>query len=274
MPTASARPVDQLPYALDHLSEISNRRVGKNPALFLDFDGTLSPIVENHEDAELAEGMADLLDRLTSQPFLVSIVSGRGLADVKKRVGREGLYYAGSHGFEIEGPQGLQKQQDEAADSLPEIEQAETELKEKLKKIEGVRFERKKFSVAIHYRKVAENRVAEVEDTIKKVVQDKNKIQMGFGKKIIELTPNLDWHKGRAVNWLLQTLTHSDQKVLPIYIGDDITDENAFRSLQGLGLGFLVGTHGQNTYADYALRDIEEVKQFLEFLIAKLEQDG
>jgi trehalose 6-phosphate phosphatase len=83
------------------------------------------------------------------------------------------------------------------------------------------------------------------------------------GKKIIELKPNLSWDKGQALLWLLDRLGLKEARVLPLYLGDDLTDEDALRVLAGRGIGILVGDHGHPTSARFRLQDVEEVKQFL-----------
>jgi alpha,alpha-trehalase len=87
------------------------------------------------------------------------------------------------------------------------------------------------------------------------------------GKKVYELLPDIDWDKGKAVLWLLETL---DLKVLPIFIGDDRTDEDAFRALEKRGVGILISEQPQVTAASYRLNNPEEVERFLRELIARL----
>jgi trehalose 6-phosphate phosphatase len=90
------------------------------------------------------------------------------------------------------------------------------------------------------------------------------------GKKVYELLPDIDWNKGKAVLWLLETLGLEGRNVLPIYIGDDRTDEDAFRALEKRGVAILVGEQPQVTAANYRLNKPEEVERFLGELIARL----
>jgi trehalose-phosphatase len=90
------------------------------------------------------------------------------------------------------------------------------------------------------------------------------------GKKVYELLPDIDWDKGKAVLWLLKTLGLESRNVLPIYIGDDRTDEDAFRALEKRGVAILVSEHPQVTAASYWLNNPEEVERFLHALIARL----
>ena len=117
---------------------------------------------------------------------------------------------------------------------------------------------------------MAEN-VEQVQRIVNKIAGKHRNLQKGFGKKVIELQPAVEWHKGKALLWLLQALALDNAKVVPIYIGDDLTDENGFRAVLALaGVGILVGHHGQETAAKYRLQDVAEVRQFLNFLIKEL----
>ena len=89
----------------------------------------------------------------------------------------------------------------------------------------------------------------------------------GEGKKIIEIKPDVDWHKGKAVNWILEKLGAADKdKFVPIYVGDDITDEDAFTAIKDSGIGILVGYHGNSTDAKYRLKNVYQVRVFLQKL--------
>src|SRR6266542_634681 len=90
------------------------------------------------------------------------------------------------------------------------------------------------------------------------------------GKKVYELLPNIDWDKGKAVLWLLEKLGLEHPNTRPIYIGDDRTDEDAFRALEQRGVGILVSEEPRVTAASYSLRDPSEVERFLSELIATL----
>jgi len=90
------------------------------------------------------------------------------------------------------------------------------------------------------------------------------------GKKVYELLPDIDWNKGKAVLWLLETLGLEGWNVLPIYIGDDRTDEDAFRALEKPGVGILVSDRAQETSANYTLRNPEEVERFLQNITGHL----
>jgi alpha,alpha-trehalase len=258
------REARELPRAMAHIEQISRARSGKPWALFLDFDGTLSPIVERPEQAHLVPGMQAILEELAARSP-VAIVSGRGLSDVRQRVGLGNLTYAGSHGFEIDGPgHGASIKNERGAEALPALEAAEGELRERLVQIEGAQLERKKYSLAVHYRRVAAHATAEVEQVVSDVLDAHPELRKGKGKKVFELQPDVDWDKGRAVLWLMERQGFDLQKVRPIYIGDDVTDEDAFRALWNCGVGIVVhGDEERGSFADYGLHDPQEVKQFL-----------
>ena len=174
------------------------------------------------------------------------------------------LVYAGSHGFDITGPNGLEKQHEEGEQLLPILDKAEQHLNERLKNINGVKVERKKYAIAVHYRNVEKSLTQEVKNAVLEELAQHPKLKKGSGKKIIELKPNINWHKGKALIWLIENLEPEGDFLFPIYIGDDITDEDAFEEIANLGIGIIVGTHDQETAATYSLREVAEVIPFLE----------
>jgi trehalose-phosphatase len=254
-----------IPSAFDHLQEIagSDRRL----AIFLDYDGTLTSIVTRPERAVLSDSTRLTLCTLAAK-VPVAILSGRDLDDVRERVAIDGIIYAGSHGFDIAGPYGLRKQI--ATEFSPILDAAEKELRERFVDIPGALLERKRFSIGAHYRQVADENLLRVERAVNEVIARHRELRRIDGKKVYELLPDIDWDKGKAVLWLLETLDLVRGKVLPIYIGDDRTDEDAFRALQERGVGILVSEQSQPTAATYSLRDPHEVQQFLRDLTASL----
>lgn len=254
-----------LPSALDHVQEIAGR--GDQLAVFLDYDGTLTPIVSRPDQAVLTDSTRAILRTLAAK-IPVAILSGRELKDVRERVDIDRIVYAGSHGFDIAGPRGLRRQ--EATEFLPALDVAEKELREKLAGIAGALLERKRFSIAAHYRNVNESDVPKVERAVNEVATRHRELGRMDGKKVYELLPGIDWDKGRAVLWLLETPGLERAKVHPIYIGDDRTDEDAFRALGQRGVGILVSEEPRPTAASYSLKDPTEVEGFLRELVATL----
>jgi trehalose 6-phosphate phosphatase len=251
-----------IPSALDHVQKIAGR--SDQLAVFLDYDGTLTAIVSEPKKALLSDSIRQTLRALAMQ-VPVAILSGRELEDVRKRVDIDGIVYAGSHGFDIAGPRGLRRQ--EATKFLPALDAAETELRQKLAGIAGALIERKRFSIATHYRNVNENDFSKLERAVSEIAARHQELRRMEGKKVYELLPNIDWDKGKAVLWLLENLGLEHGKVCPIYIGDDRTDEDAFRALGQCGVGILVSEQPRPTAASYSLRDPTEVERFLQELV-------
>src|SRR5438046_2151894 len=254
-----------IPSALDHIQEIAGR--SGHVAIFLDYDGTLTPIVSHPENAWLSHSMRQALRELAGC-VPIAILSGRDLNDVRRRVDLDGIVYAGSHGFDIAGPRGLGRQV--ATEFLPNLDTAETELRQALDEIPGAQLERKHFSVAVHYRNVNESDLAEVQRVVDTVAARHPELRRISGKKVYELLPDIDWDKGKAVLWLLETLGLESGNVRPIYIGDDSTDEDAFRALEQSGVGILVSEQSRSTAARYLLKDSAEVERLLRGLGATL----
>jgi trehalose-phosphatase len=268
------RKITDLPSALAEVNTIAAWLAEGQPAFFLDYDGTLTPIVARPEQAVLSAAMRRTLEKLARQST-VAIVSGRGLADVRQRVGLDNLVYAGSHGFEIEGPDRERLRSEKGTEALPALEAAEKQLRERLADIEGAQVERKKFSIAIHYRNVAPAQTDIVARIVDEIRQGQEGLRKGQGKKVFELQPDVEWDKGHAVRWLMKRLELDPTRVRPIYIGDDVTDEDAFRALPGLGRGIKVyGGEERYTYADYGLTSPDDVQRFLDELTAAIEGDA
>jgi trehalose 6-phosphate phosphatase len=245
----------------------------RQPAVFYDFDGTLSEIVEDPDSARLVDGAADALTSL-SAACPVAILSGRDLADVRERIGLPGLWYAGSHGFELTGPDGTHHQNPEAAASIPVLAGAAADLAGQLGRIPGVVVEHKRFGVAVHYRNAARDRVGEVAAAVRTAGQ-RTALRVTTGREVIELRPNIDWDKGKTLRWVLDYIRDNEGAgpLLPIYLGDDITDEDAFDAVDHDGIAILV-RHGDDgdraTAARYALDDPDRVREFTERLARRL----
>ncbi len=259
-------------HALEYRDEIAGRIAGRRVSLFLDYDGTLTPIVQRPEDAVLSDEMREVLVRVASR-YLVTIVSGRDRRDAQALVGLENLYFAGSHGFDISGPDGMDIQQEDGQRALGDLDEAEARLSAELGSISGAQVERKKYAIAIHYRNAAEEDVNRIRAAVEAERQKHPSLRMRGGKKIFELQPDVDWDKGRAVMFLRDVL--GLQESFSIYIGDDVTDEDVFKRLRGQeGLGVRVGRPDEPTAAEYLLKDTQEVGEFLAWLAGRGEKGG
>jgi len=247
--------------ALARFGEIEARLAGKRASVFLDYDGTLTPIVARPDLALISEGMRTALRALAGR-CTVAVVSGRDLADVKRLVGLDDLVYAGSHGFDISGPGGLRIEHERGARFAAAAARAAEWLKPALAGIAGALVEPKRFAVAVHYRQVAAVEVAQVEAIVDQALAAEPELRKTGGKKVFELRPRFDWDKGKAVNWLLAALGQSAAQYLPFYLGDDLTDEDAFAALADNGVTIFVGEPRQ-TAARYVLADVDEVGAFL-----------
>ena len=257
---------DPLPSALEDFERISRQAQGKRIAVFLDYDGTLSPIAETPEQAVMPENIRAAVTEL-SRHCAVGVISGRDLKDVRDKVRMDSIVYAGSHGFDIAGPEGLQIEHTVGGEFLPVLDTAEEELSGKLGSIRGVLVERKKFAVAIHYRRADPESVEKVEAIVDEIAGQQPELRKSYGKKIFELQPQIDWNKGKALFSLLRSLKLDEEDVLPFYIGDDVTDEDAFRTLKGRGVGIVVRDQPYETAAVYSLKNPDEVGEFLTRLI-------
>lgn len=248
--------------------EILNILAQNRPVIFLDYDGTLSPIVPRPEDAIISHEMKEALKKL-AEIYTVAIVTGRDMEDVENLVGLDELIYAGSHGYIITGPDGLFMEHPDSEKIIPRLDIIEKEVKSYLEnKTEGTQVDRKRYAIGIHYRNARQEDEKIVLEMVDEILKKHPGHKKGEGKKIIEIKPDLDWHKGKAVLWIMDALNMTGKKdVMPVYIGDDITDEDGFEALKDTGMGILVGGHGQPTAAKYALKNVFQVKEFLRKLI-------
>jgi alpha,alpha-trehalase len=257
--------------ALDNWDEIRARLKDRRAAVFLDYDGTLTPIVERPDLAILSPDIRATLERL-SKVCTVVIVSGRERRDVARLVGSDGIVYAGAHGFDIAGPAGTGIQHKEGASFVPVIAEAAKELRRLLAPIHGVIVEDKTYAIAVHYRMVDAEDVARVEKVVDTVLAHHTRLRKTGGKKVFELRPDIPWDKGKAVLWLLDALDLDRPDIVPIYLGDDVTDHDAFDALRGKGLSVLVSAQLESTSADYRLADTSEVADFLNDLATMLSE--
>lgn len=247
-----------------HLDEVLAHLEAGDLVLLLDFDGTLAPIVDHATRARPLPGARRAVARLVAAGCRVAVISGRSLSDVRSRLDLEGIHYAGNHGLEIEGP-GMRRVHEEARERTGELTDVRERLSERLAGIPGAWIEDKGLTLSVHYREAPSESWDAVERTVRDVVVA-DALEVRPGKRVWEVRPRVDWDKGRAVEFLLDAWGLS--AAWPVYIGDDETDEDAFRAIRahgGLGVRVTRGTD-LKTRAGALVGGPERVEEFLERL--------
>ncbi|KHG07067.1 otsB [Gossypium arboreum] len=287
------------PSALKSFDQILKNAKNKKVAVFLDYDGTLSPIVDDPDRAFMSDSMRSAV-RDVAKYFPTAIISGRSRDKVYELVGLTELYYAGSHGMDIMGPVSHAESGDHpncirstdqqgkevnlfqpAREFIPMIDEVLKTLVENTKDIKGANVENHKFCTSVHYRNVEEKNWPTIAQRVHDILKDYPRLRLTHGRKVLEIRPVIDWNKGKAVEFLLESLGLSDRDdVLAIYIGDDKTDEDAFKASKynsnsrftvfrerNLGYGILVSSVPKESNAFFSVRDPSEVKKFLKALV-------
>ncbi|XVE83164.1 hypothetical protein DITRI_Ditri16bG0065700 [Diplodiscus trichospermus] len=265
------------PSALEMFEQIIDASKGKQIVMFLDYDGTLSPIVEDPDRAFMSKKMRKTVRKL-AKCFPTAIVSGRCRDKVYKFVKLAELYYAGSHGMDIKGPEKRSKSNKDsesvlfqpASEFLPMIDEVYNQLVETTKSTPGAKVENNKFCLSVHFRCVDEKKWSELAQQVRSVLKDYPKLRLTQGRKVLEIRPTIKWDKGKALEFLLESLGFANcTDVFPVYIGDDRTDEDAFKILRdrGQGFGILVSKFPKDTSASYSLQEPDEVMDFLRRLV-------
>lgn len=262
------------PSALKKFDQITNASKGKQIVMFLDYDGTLSPIVDDPDRAFMSDQMRKVVKEV-ARYFPTAIVSGRCRDKVYSFVKLAGLFYAGSHGMDIKGPAEYQKGNkpvlfQPASEFLPMIDEVYKALVEKTKSTPGAKVENNKFCLSVHFRRVEEKWWSALAEQVRSVLKEYPKLRLTQGRKVLEVRPTIKWDKGKALEFLLESLGFANcNDVLPVYIGDDRTDEDAFKVLRdrGQGFGILVSKIPKDTNASYSLQEPSEVMTFLHRLV-------
>lgn len=250
--------------------EISNGSGEKDIILFLDYDGTLTPIAKTPARAVLSEENKELIEKLVGMPRLqVVVVSGRRLDDVKQMVGVEGVIYIGNHGWEV-AETFMQFENLIPLEFYSTMERIKGELDKQLSVIPGAFVEDKGLTLSVHYRLARDKGflVRRIVERICLPYKRQGMIKFLTGKKVLEIRPPVDWDKGKAVQWIIkrQEILKGNVHVLPIYIGDDSTDEDAFKVLKNKGITVLVGK-SKFSSADYTLTGPHQVTEFLKNMV-------
>jgi trehalose 6-phosphate phosphatase len=255
--------VMSLPF-FDAMRELGER-VAQAPhvLLCLDYDGTLTPFAITPPRANLSPQMDRALLALADHSALsVAVVSGRNRGDMQAMVGVPGFIYAGNHGLEISGP-GYVFIEPNAAAKVETLDHLAAELSAKLHEVEGALVEFKGLTISVHFRQVKHEDLDEVRRRVHSALAAaSHPFVLNTGEKVFEIRPRVDWTKANAVSWIRDRLGQPD--LLTIYVGDDVSDEDAFKFLQD-GITVKVGTSGE-TAARYHLGSPGEVRKFVEWL--------
>lgn len=243
------------------------RQAGRVLLLF-DYDGTLTPIVARPEDALLPSDVRRHLGLLTTKPrYVVGIVSGRSLADLSALADVPNLIHAGNHGMEIRGL-GLDFTHPGAVAARESLDRVQTELAGALASVPGVIVEHKGLTLTVHYRGAPESRTAEVRARVTETTEpfiESGELRLTRGKMVVEVRPAIAWDKGKAIEKIRE---ECGDRPIPVYFGDDRTDEDGFRAAQGMGgLAVLVGGSRQGTEALHQLDSPREVAETLRLLL-------
>ena len=252
-----------LPSALETDDWITRFRRGA-ASVFLDYDGTLTPIVGRPELATLSAETRAILRRLVAS-VPVTIVSGRDIAVLEALVGLDGLGYVGSHGLDIAGPAASGLRKEVGREFVPELDAVEAELRRGVDRMSGAMVERKRFSLSTHVRLVAPEDLPQVESLVAAQAAAHPSLRREGGKMLFELRPDVPWDKGTAVMWLLDAMGLDVAGT--IFVGDDLTDETVFRVIGARGTSVVVADVDRPTAAGYRLRDPGEVRGLLERLV-------
>lgn len=264
--------IGDLPHALARREELGQRLAGRRLAVFLDYDGTLAPIVDRPEDAILSPGMRAAVRALAAR-CRVCVVTGRDRREMNELLAMPDLVVAASHGLDIAGQAGHGMAVDQEAVPAELITAIAGRLRQATAEIAGAVVEPKRASVTVHYRAVASADRPDVRRAVDGVLAEHpGRLRLMPGKTVYEVQPAVDWDKGRAVLHLLGALGLDGDDVIPVYLGDDVTDEDAFAALGAVAIRIVVGRPDDpervaaTTAADYVLSDAADVEDFLGLL--------
>ena len=211
--------------------------------------------------------MRATLATLAARPRVgLAILSGRALADVRRRVGLRRVVYGGCHGLEIAGA-GLAFRHPGARRAR--VAATRRLLAAAVRGLPGARLESKGLAVSLHYRHVAAARLDEVRGAVAEVARRAPDLAVIAGHRVFDFVPRVGWDKGRAVRWISRRLAPRLRgRLTVLYVGDDTTDEAAFAALRGRAVTVRVGA--APTAADHVVRGVREVHSLLRWLVLAL----
>ena len=252
-------------------AEVTGRPAGTAFVLLLDFDGTLAEFNPDPAAPELTPERWELLSTIGREPGVsLGIVSGRRLDDLRARTRLpDHVYHAGLHGLEIE-VDGHRTTHPDLSAAEARIEGLAACLARLLNEFPEVFIEDKGASVAVHTRRLPQEdyeRIFARADVLAVPWIAEGHVRRLEGNAVVEYLPNISGHKGEATKWILESVEKKlERRAWVAYLGDDITDEDAFRAID-FGIGVLIGL--RPTAATYKLDGIADVDRFLRWYAAE-----
>lgn len=251
---------------------VAARLAGSPLLVLLDVDGTLAPIASRPEEAKVPDETSRTVAQLAACPgVVVSLVSGRAAADARRMVRVANTWVVGNHGYEIVSPDGESIVDPEVEPYRGAVAQAGRKLEPRLAGVPGVIFEDKRWTLSIHYRLADEAVVPRVRALVEETAESTS-LKLTEGKKVFELRPPARVDKGSAVLTLAARLKALGEDASLVFIGDDRTDEDAFRALRHRHRGAVtvrVAPEPSGTSAEFEVADPPEVAQFLGWLLSQ-----
>ncbi|HEY9450606.1 MAG TPA: trehalose-phosphatase [Gemmatimonadaceae bacterium] len=263
-------------------------RLSRSPlVLMLDVDGTLAPIVARPQDAVVPPETRRVVAALAAIPSVrVALVSGRAAADARHMVGVANVWVIGNHGFEVLGPDGEEREQPGASASRSAVARAARTIEALVAHVPGVTLEDKGWTLSVHYRMADEHVVPRLIASVERAAEPLG-LRVTTGKMVVEVRPNTRVDKGTAVLRLAGELgalgTMGDAPEdggvggsrgaagSAVFIGDDTTDEDAFRALRARSPEAVTVRVARAeelaTAAEFRVDDPAAVRMFLEWLL-------
>lgn len=250
------------------------RLVASPLVALLDVDGTLAPIVSRPEDALVPEETRRVLRELSERPGVhLAAVSGRGAADARRMLEVPGMWAVGNHGLEAIAPDGAVQVDERVAEHRPALADALARLRTSVGGVPGVEVEDKTWSASLHYRRAAEGIEVRLRPLVEAAAAEAG-LRVTEGKKVLELRPPVDVHKGSAAVALATRLA-GDERPAVLAVGDDRTDEDMFRAVRARWPDAVTVRVGANddgappvTSAEFFVPDVDAVRAVLVALLA------
>lgn len=248
--------------------QVRARSAGRHLLVLCDFDGTLAEFDPDPHAVLLPPSIREALNAIAGNGHAtVGLVSGRRLADIRSRADLGAhAYYAGFHGLEIEG-EGTRFVHPDVHESRDLIQSIVAAMAPELRSLGGVFLENKELSLVVHFRAATTDvqlRVREIIDRHALPHVQSGRLRVMRGSCARELMPHIRWNKGTAVAWICDRVERRHGPSWPLYVGDDVTDEDAFRFVKGRGLA--VAASDRVTGADFKVDGPSGVESLLDAL--------